>query len=77
MNEETASAAVFRAFRKHDTADNQFIAADRLGAVLAELRLPIAADARAVQELATRLDTGGCGIIVWGEFWQVRAESEG
>ena len=71
VNEETASAAVFRAFRKHDTADNQFIASDKLGAVLTELQLPIASDARAVQELATRLDSGGCGIIVWAEFWQV------
>ena len=41
VNEESPSGAVYRAFNKHDTCDNQFIAADKLGDVLAELKLPV------------------------------------
>lgn len=58
-NEESPSAGAYRAFKKFDEHDNQFIPVDKLSPVLAELGLRerVGADDAAVLKVARELDT--------------------
>lgn len=69
VNAESPSGDVYRAFKKHDVHDNQFIAADKVAAVLSDLQISL--PAAEVEALVRRLDesSGGAGIVTWSNFW--------